>query len=94
MQRKLFRSMTALSATASVFALLLLAAGPARAPAMVPTTGEIALASADAAAVEPAFEAAADPVSAARQRHHLHRARSLLALPYFSFAQGLRHGRS
>ena len=93
MQRKLFRSMTALSATASVFAILLLAAGPARAPTTVPTAGDIALASTDAAAAEPAFEAAADPVSAARQRH-LHRTRSLLALPYFSFAQGLRHGRS
>jgi hypothetical protein len=94
MQRKLFRSMTALSVTASVFALLLLAAGPATAPTILPDARGVALASADAAA-EPALDAAADPVSAAaRQRHHLHRARSLLALPYFSFAQGLRHGRS
>ena len=94
MQRKLFRSMTALSVTASVFALLLLAAGPATAPTILPDARSVALASADAAAVDPALDAAADPVSAARQRHHLHRARSLLALPYFSFAQGLRHGRS
>lgn len=94
MQRKLFRSMTALSATATVFSLLLLAAGPARAPSAMPVPGEIAASSIDDAA-EPAFEADADPVSAAaRQRHHLRRARSQLALPYFSFAQGLRHGRS
>ena len=94
MQRKLFRSMTALSATATAFALLLLAAGPAHAPTTMPTQGEIALASVDAAAAEPAFEASTDPVAATRQRQHLRRARSLLALPYFSFAQGLRHGRS
>lgn len=95
MQRKLFRSMTALSVTASVFALLLLAAGPATAPTILPDARGVALASADAVAAEPALDAAADPVTAAaRQRHHLHRARSLLALPYFSFAQGLRHGRS
>jgi hypothetical protein len=94
MQRKLFRSMTALSATATVFSLLLLAAGPASAPTSLPAMGEIAVVSPDAAAAEPAFEAAADPVAAARQRHHIRRTRSLLALPYFSFAQGLRHGRS
>lgn len=94
MQRKLFRSMTALSVTASVFALLLLAASPARAPALAPVPGDLALASVEAAAADPAFEAVADPVPTARQRHHLRRARSLLALPYFSFAQGLRHGRS
>jgi hypothetical protein len=94
MQRKLFRSMTALSATATLFSLLLLAAGPASAPTPAPLAADVVLASADAAAV-PALEAAADPVSAAsRQRHHLHRARALLALPYFSFAQGLRRGRS
>ena len=99
MQRKLFRSMTALSATATVFALLLLAAGPAGAPIPaslsggIAVAGVVALASAEAAA-EPALEAATDPLSAARQRHHLRRARAQLALPYFSFAQGLRHGRS
>ena len=106
MQRKLFRSMTALTASVSVFALLLLAAGPATAPTLQPHARDIVVASADAvdaAAVdadaaitsEAALEAAADPVSAAtRQRHHLRRARNQLALPYFSFAQGLRHGRS
>ena len=95
MQRKLFRSMTALTASVAVFALLLLAAGPATAPTLQPDARDIAVASADADAAQAAFEAAADPVSAAtRQRHHLRRARSQLALPYFSFAQGLRHGRS
>ena len=99
MQRKLFRSMTALSATATVFALLLLAAGPAGAPIPASLSGGIAVAGVDAAgadpaAVESALDAAVDPVSAARQRHHLRRARSQLAMPYFSFAQGLRHDRS
>jgi hypothetical protein len=89
MQRKLLRSMTALSATATVFTLLLLAAGPVQAPTTLP---RVALASVDATAA-PAIDAVADQV-AVRQRHHLHRARSQLALPYFSFAQGLRHGRS
>ena len=93
MQRKLFRSMTALSATATVFALLLLAAGPATAPTILPDAPGVALAGAEAAA-EPALDAAADPVTAARQRLHLHRARNQLALPYFSFAQGLRRNRS
>lgn len=95
MQRKLFRSMTALSATVAVFALLMLAAGPATAPTLQPVTPDVAVATADADVTDAAIEAATDPVSAAtRQRHHLRRARIQLALPYFSFAQGLRHGRS
>lgn len=89
MQRKLLRSMTALTATAAVFTVLLLAAGPVQAPNPLPP---VALASVDATAA-PVLDAAADPV-AVRQRHHQQRARSLLALPYFSFAQGLRRGRS
>jgi len=89
MQRKLLRSVTALSATATVFTLLLLAAGPVQAPSPL---SHVVLATADATAA-PAFDADADQV-AVRQRHHLQRARSLLALPYFSFAQGLRRGRS
>ncbi|NUS37683.1 MAG: hypothetical protein HOQ02_01470, partial [Lysobacter sp.] len=36
----------------------------------------------------------ADAAPVLRERHHLHRARILLALPYFSFAQGLRRSRS
>lgn len=96
MHRKLFRSMTALSATAALFSFLLLVAGPAGAPMPAPMSADVVLVGADATAAEPAFEAAADPASAAsrQQRHHLHRARALLALPYFSFAQGLRRGRS
>lgn len=95
MHRKLFRSMTALSATAALFSFLLLVAGPAGAPMPAPMSADVVLVG-DSAAAEPAFEAAADPASAAsrQQRHHLHRARALLALPYFSFAQGLRRGRS
>ena len=87
MQRKLLRSMTALTATAAVFTVLLLAAGPVQAPNPLPP---IARASVDATAA-PVLDADAVAV---RQRHHLQRARSLLALPYFSFAQGLRRGRS
>lgn len=89
MTRKLLRTMTALSATATVSAVLLLAARPVAPAATVPSV----LAAGDAA---PALEVGTDPDAgpALRQRHHLHRARVLLALPYFSFAQGLRRTRS
>ena len=93
MQRKLFRSMAALSATASVFTLLLLAAGPAQAPNALAGTHAVVVGSAADAALD-ATDATDDGVAAVHQRHHLHRARALLALPYFSFAQGLRRSRS
>ncbi|HSR64673.1 MAG TPA: hypothetical protein VLM17_03585 [Xanthomonadaceae bacterium] len=88
MTRKLLRTMTALSATATVFTVLLLAARPV-APAPLPA----ALAVDAAQAFDLGVDAEADG-PALRQRHHLHRARALLALPYFSFAQGLRRSRS
>lgn len=89
MTRKLLRTMTALSATATVSAVLLLAARPLAPAAPAPSV----LTAGDAA---PMLDvgADADPSPALRQRHQLHRARVLLALPYFSFAQGLRRSRS
>lgn len=85
MTRKLLRTMTALSATATVSAVLLLAARP-----VAPTAMPAMLTASDAT---PALDADADAGPTLRQRH-LHRARVLLALPYFSFAQGLRRSRS
>ena len=85
MTRKLLRTMTALSATATVFTVLLLAARP-----VVPVT-PAPLAADAAAGLDASVDADTD--AAPRQRH-LHRARALLALPYFSFAQGLRRTRS
>ena len=87
MTRKLLRTMTALSATATVFTVLLLAARP-----VVPVTP--APLAADAAAVIDAGIDADTAAEATSSQRHLHRARALLALPYFSFAQGLRRSRS
>ena len=92
MNRKLQHTMTALSATAAVLGLMLLAGAPpqpvqpdfavfaasASQDAVVPDAGM-----ADAAGVE------ADTAAAPRAGH-ARRARSALALPYFSIAQGLR----
>jgi len=87
MNRKLQHSVTALSATAAVFGLLLLAGGPP--PVTMPMPGAESLAAAeriDAATVEVAEGEAAT----IRRHRHQRRVRSGLALPYFSFAQGLR----
>jgi len=47
------------------------------------------------AAFQPAADAAAAKAAADRRhRHQVRRSRAALALPYFSFAQGLRHNRS
>lgn len=90
MNRKLQHSMLALSTTAAVFTVLLLAGGPATAPRpMVATSlsvGDDGIL--DAAAV------LTDDASQTSQRRHLRHSRALLALPYFSFAQGLRRNRS
>lgn len=86
MNRKLQHSMTALTASAAVFGLLLLAGGPPQ--PMAPVAPSVVLASADSNQL-PADEAAdieADTATSGHQR----RARAALALPYFSFAQGLR----
>ena len=90
MTRKLLRTMTALSATATVFTVLLLAARPVAPTAMAPAmlTASDAIPALDAGA-----DADAEATPTVRQRH-LHRARVLRALPYDSFAQGLRRSRS
>lgn len=87
MNRKLQRSTLALSATSVVFAALLVLGGPAPAPA---PASDLTLAQLDAA--EPVAPNAQpdDGVGLAQHRRHLRRSRAALALPYFSFAQGLR----
>jgi hypothetical protein len=105
MNRKLLRTMSALSASATVFALLLLAGRPLSIP--TPGDGHVPIATLapgsvladDAGLALPADEAVEAPDSAgapaSTSRHRgAHRARALLALPYFSFAQGLRRSRS
>jgi hypothetical protein len=85
MNRKFQHSVTALTASAAVFGLLLLAGGPpapALAPDMVLVSLDAGLPDADAG-----DQAASEDVSGHR---HQRRARAALALPYFSFAQGLR----
>lgn len=86
MNRKLQHSVTALSATAAVFGLLLLAGGPP--PMAMPMPAAEALVAVEDIEASPADMAEAE--SATRRDRHQRRARSGLALPYFSFAQGLR----
>jgi hypothetical protein len=94
MNRKLQHSMMALSVTATVFSVLLLASGPATVPAaQALPLAVVAIATAPLAAAE-LPDAASQPQLAAGAQRHLRRSRATLALPYFSFAQGLRHGRS
>ena len=96
MNRKLQHSMTALSATAAVLGLMLLAGAPTRpvdpdfAVFVVSATPAGTLhedGMADASAVD--ADADADAAQAPRAGH-ARRARSAIALPYFSIAQGLR----
>ncbi|MDQ2701931.1 MAG: hypothetical protein M3Y70_03770 [Pseudomonadota bacterium] len=84
MNRKLQHSVTALSATAAVFGLLLLAGGPP--PMSMPMPGAGAMVAAESIEA-PAADADEGGVAS---RRHQRRARAGLALPYFSFAQGLR----
>lgn len=90
MNRKLQRSTLALSATTAVLAMLLLAGGPTLPPSastapplsMLDNAGNVAGSDADLAAD--------GDVVRLNQRRHVRRSRAALALPYFSFAQGLR----
>lgn len=85
MTRKLHRFTLALSATAMALAMLLLAARPQ-------------VAGSDLSAEDVNLDAAVAPIATvmpadqatASQRRHRRRSRAVLALPYFSFAQGLR----
>lgn len=92
MNRKLQHTMTALSATAAVLGLMLLAGAPPQ-PAEPDFAVFVASASQDVnapdAAMADAPGAEAEQV-AAPHASHARRARSALALPYFSIAQGLR----
>ena len=83
MNRKLQRSTLALSATTALLAMLLLAGGPVSPPPasapLVTLDSSRNLADGDV-----------DADAARNQRRHVRRSRAALALPYFSFAQGLR----
>ena len=87
MNRKLQHSVTALSATAAVFGLLLFAGGPP--PMAVPMPGVDAYLAAESIEASASETADAEADSNVRIRHQ-RRARTGLALPYFSFAHGLR----
>ena len=80
MNRKLQRSTLALSATSMVLTALLLAGGPT-----IPPPPANALASVGQADI-----GVDGDVARLNQRRHVRRSRAALALPYFSFAQGLR----
>ena len=87
MNRKLQRSTLALSATTALLAMLLLAGGPASPPpaAIAPQV------SLDGSRNLADTGSDVDGDAARRnQRRHARRSRAALALPYFSFAQGLR----
>jgi len=92
MNRKLQHTMTALSATAAVLGLMLLAGAPPQ-PVQPDFAVFVAAASQDG---DTAQAGMADPdgaeaeTAAAPRAGHARRARSALALPYFSIAQGLR----
>jgi len=90
MNRKLQHSMLALSTTAAVFTMLLVAGGPAPAPRPMAAAS---LSVGDDAILD-ATSVLADGAAETSQRRHLRHSRALLALPYFSFAQGLRRNRS
>ena len=90
MNRKLQHTFQALSATAAVFSLMLLAGGPAPASIpVVPAPAALLVVSAEAAgsAVESIDEGAGGRDEAVRRHRRSH---ATLALPYFSVAQGLR----
>lgn len=104
LSRKLQHTMTALSASAAVFTMLLLAGSPSL-PAPEPATASILVMSADRLTADntdaigkdeqsSAIDNATDAPATVRRHRSLNRTRALLALPYFSFAQGLRHTRS
>ena len=92
MKRKFHHTLMALSATATVFTVLLFAGTPVQPPTRALVgPGPLPSLVADASVV------AAGTVELVRdgtERRHLRHSRALLALPYFSFAQGLRRNRS
>ena len=91
MNRKLQHTAKALSASAVVFTLLLLAGGPVQVPPA--NTGALVTSQDSADFMEPTAASETPPASQSQRRRQRH-SRALLALPYFSFAQGLRRTRS
>ncbi|MGN6112830.1 MAG: hypothetical protein ACTHOC_07460 [Luteimonas sp.] len=90
MNRKLQHTMTALSATAAMLGLMLLAGAPPR-PVEPDFAAFVASAAQDGALQQDGMDAdtGTDPASVTRAGH-ARRARNAIALPYFSIAQGLR----
>jgi len=93
MKRKFHHTLMALTATATVFTVLLVAGTPVQQPIRsVVGPDPLPLVVANASVV------AAGTVELVRdgagERRHLRHSRALLALPYLSFAQGLRRNRS
>jgi len=90
MNRKLQHSLKALTATLAVFTVLLLAGAPTT-PTVAAVTMQL---SSDSGVGDGVIDASEAPQPGASRRRHLRHSRELLALPYFSFAQGLRRTRS
>lgn len=90
MNRKLQRFTLALSAPTALLAMLLLAAGPASPPLPAPAQDLVRLDSTRDLADNGGDTAVDNDASRRDQRRHVRRSRAALALPYFSFAQGLR----
>ena len=89
MNRKLQRSTLALSATTALLAMLLLAGGPVSPP--LPSAQELVRLDSARDLADSGSDASTDNDASRRsQRRHVRRSRAALALPYFSFAQGLR----
>ena len=88
MNRKLQHTMKALTATAAVFSLMLIAGGPAPVATPVPVAvpGLLVVSAEAVEAIEAGAEATPSREAGSRQR----RGHATVALPYFSFAQGLR----
>jgi len=90
MNRKLQRSTLALSATTALLAMLLLAGGPVSPPLPAAAQALVRLDSARDLADNGGDATVDNDASLRNQRRHVRRSRAALALPYFSFAQGLR----
>lgn len=105
LSRKLQHSLMALSASMAVFGVLMLAGTPALPSPDLTIDSGLALSTdhvaadvtnapasrMDVAELLPAVGIESETTAAPVRRRSPNRARSLLALPYFSFAQGLRH---
>jgi hypothetical protein len=99
MNRKLQHTFQALAASAAVFSLMLIAGGPTPMPGPIPAPATatlpatllvVSVEAAEAADVAAATEAPAAGEREARPARRHRRGHATTALPYFSFAQGLR----